>query len=184
MGYLLLSEHQHLRPVSLFVPIRDPYFRFLKYCMLLFWLFCPFEVIQNFLIIKTARTINELSLFKRDFHVIPPTSYVTLSNPFFITGRKTYEPCVSRAVKPLLARHTSALSRDLALIFSYPVRVGAAHRPRGIPARKSPSPKWDHAPKWSRPAARTPLHRSAWAVRRRARSRCWYFAATAAKGML
>ena len=62
-----------------------------------------------------------------------------------ITGRKSYALCVSHAVKPLSARHTGTLSRDFALAFSYPVRVGAAHRPRGIPERKSPSPKWDHA---------------------------------------
>lgn len=62
-----------------------------------------------------------------------------------ITGRKSYALCVSHAVKPLSARHIGTLSRDLVLAFSYPVRVGAAHRPRGIPERKSPSPKWDHA---------------------------------------
>ena len=72
-------------------------------------------------------------------------SFVTLSNSFFITGRKSYALCVSHAVKPLSARHIGTLSRDLVLAFSYPVRVGAAHRPRGIPERKSPSPKWDHA---------------------------------------
>ena len=82
--------------------------------------------------------------------------------------------CFSHAVKPLPASLTGTLSRDLALAFSYPVRVGAAHRPRGTPDRKSPSPRWDHAPKWSKPAARTPLHRSAWAACRQARSRCWY----------
>ncbi len=74
-------------------------------------------------------------------------SSVTLSNLFFITGRETYAPRISRAAKPLSARHTGTLSRDYALAFSYPVRVGAAHRPRGTPDRKLPSPKWDHAPK-------------------------------------
>lgn len=54
---------------------------------------------------------------------------------------------LEKLAKPLQARHTGPLSRDLALAFSYPVRVDAAHRPRETPARKSPSPKWDHAPK-------------------------------------
>ena len=74
-------------------------------------------------------------------------SSVTLSNLFFITGKETYDPCVLRATKPRPARHTGTLGRDYALAFSYPVRVGAAHRPRGTPDRKLPSPKWDHAPK-------------------------------------
>ena len=67
--------------------------------------------------------------------------------PNIMQLHSSYVICVSRAAKPLSARHTGTLSRDYALAFSYPVRVGAAHRPRGTPDRKLPSPKWDHAPK-------------------------------------
>lgn len=82
---------------------------------------------------------------------------------FFITGKATYTLYVPCATKPHQARHTGALSRALALAFSYLVRAGAVRQPRGTSDRKSCCPKWDHTPKRSRPAAWTPLHR-AWSL--------------------
>ena len=47
---------------------------------------------------------------------------------------------LEKLAKPLQARHTGPLSRDLALAFSCPVRVDAAHRPRETPAENHPAP--------------------------------------------
>lgn len=55
-------------------------------------------------------------------------SRVTLSNSFFITGRENIRPLHPPRCEAALSKYTATLSRDLALAFSYPVRVGAAHR--------------------------------------------------------
>ena len=96
---------------------------------------------------ENLKMLSEIKWIFEHIQSFLSISFVTLSNSFFITGKQTYPLYVSRTVKPRPARHTGTLSRDLVLVFSYPVRVGAAHRPRGTPARRSPSPKWDHAPK-------------------------------------
>ena len=86
--------------------------------------------------------------------LVPPSTLVSL----YLVLRLLSTKCACQTSNLLLRE--IAIPQIIFASIPCPVRVGAAHRPRGIPARRSPNPIRDHAPISCMPAAPIPQHKS------------------------